>query len=412
MPEQVVKQKVRGFICINAHPGGCAQGVDDQIARVSQARPEGANGPQSALVIGASTGYGLASRIALAHGFGAKTLGVFFEKPPSGKRTATAGWYNTAAFERRAREAGLYAASLNGDAFSDELKQAVADRIRSEMGAVDTVIYSLASPRRANPRSGDTFVSTLKPIGEPYSGKTIELGSGKVTTASVEPADEDEIRQTVAVMGGEDWRWWIEALLERDLLAPGARTLAYSYIGPELTWPIYRDGTIGRAKQDLASTANRLDALLREAVGGGAWVSVNKAVVTQASAAIPVVPLYISLLFRVMKQKGLHEGCIEQMARLCFDHLAAGKAPAVDHERLIRLDDLEMRDDVQSEVARLWPQVSTENLHELSDFVGLQQAFNQLFGFDVPGVDYDAPAETDVPIGTGVNPPTPLGTQP
>lgn len=398
MPQQVVKQKVRGFICINAHPGGCAQAVDDQIAHVVKARPEGVSGPRSALVIGASTGYGLASRIALAHGFGAKTLGLFFEKPPSSKRTATAGWYNTAAFERRAQEAGLYASSLNGDAFSDDLKQAAAERIRRDMGKVDTVIYSLASPRRTNPRSGEVCNSALKPIGQSYSGKTIDLGSGKVTTASVEPATKDEIRQTVAVMGGEDWRWWIDLLLEQDLLAEGARTLAYSYIGPELTWPIYRDGTIGRAKQDLARTANELDRLLEEKLGGTAWVSVNKAVVTQASAAIPVVPLYISLLFEVMKRKGVHEGCSEQMARLCFEHLAEGRTPAVDSDRLIRLDDLEMRDDIQAEVARLWPRVTTENLDELSDFKGLKRDFNQLFGFEVPGVDYQAPVETEVPI--------------
>jgi len=398
MAEQVVKQKVRGFICINAHPGGCARAVENQIEHVASRKPATASGPRAALVIGASTGYGLASRVALAYGFGAKTLGVFFEKPPSGKRTATAGWYNSAAFERRAREDGLWAASLNGDAFSDEIKQTAAEHIRNELGKVDTVIYSLASPRRTNPRTGETFQSTLKPIGQSYSGKTIDLGSGEVTTASIEPASEDEIRQTVAVMGGEDWRWWIDLLLERDLLAEGARTLAYSYLGPELTWPIYRDGTIGKAKQDLARTADELDALLRDHLGGHAWVSVNKAVVTQASAAIPVLPLYISLLFRVMKRKGLHEGCVEQMSRLCFDHLADGKAPAVDADRLIRLDDLEMRGDVQSEVARLWPKVDTGNLSELSDFAGLKRDFNQLFGFDVPDVDYEAPVETEVPI--------------
>lgn len=398
MPQQVVRQKARGFICINAHPGGCARAVENQIAHVAKRKPADVSGPKSALVLGASTGYGLASRIALAYGFGAKTLGVFFEKPPSGKRTATAGWYNSAAFEQRARNDGLYASSLNGDAFSDELKQTAAERIRRDMGKVDAVIYSLASPRRTNPRTGETSSSALRPIGQSYSGKTIDLGSGEVTTASVEPASEEEIRQTAAVMGGEDWRWWVELLLEQDLLAQGARTLAYSYIGPKLTWPIYRDGTIGRAKQDLARTANELDILLRDKVGGNAWVSVNKAVVTQASAAIPVVPLYISLLFRVMKRKGIHEGCIEQMARLGFDHLAAGKTPAVDADRRIRLDDLEMRDDVQAEVSRLWPEVTTANLGELSDFAGMKRDFNQLFGFEVEGVDYAAPVETEVGI--------------
>jgi enoyl-[acyl-carrier protein] reductase/trans-2-enoyl-CoA reductase (NAD+) len=398
MSEQVVQQKARGFICINAHPAGCARSVDAQIEHVLATRPQGVAGPASALVIGASTGYGLASRIALAFGFGAKTLGLFFEKPPSGKRTATAGWYNTAAFERRAREANIYASSLNGDAYSDELKAAAAERIRRDLGKVDLVIYSLASPRRVNPRTGETLSSALKPIGEPYSGKTIDLGSGEVSTAAVEPASDDEIRQTVAVMGGEDWRWWIELLLEQGLLAPGARSLAYSYIGPELTWPIYRDGTIGRAKQDLHRTADELDRRLAEALGGGAWVSVNKAVVTQASAAIPVVPLYISLLFRVMKERGIHEGCIEQMRRLCFDHLATRKSPAVDAGRLIRLDDLEMRADVQAEVERLWPLVTTANLNDLSDFAGLKRDFNQLFGFDVPGVNYEAAVETEIPI--------------
>ncbi len=398
MPEQVVQQKTRGFICINAHPGGCAKAVESQIDHILASRPGGVSGPASALVIGASTGYGLASRVALAFGFKAKTLGLFFEKPPSAKRTATAGWYNSAAFERRAREAGLYAASLNGDAYSDELKHAAADRIRRDMGKVDIVIYSLASPRRVNPRTGETLASALKPIGQSYSGKTIDLGSGEVTTATVEPATEDEIRQTVAVMGGEDWRWWIDLLLEQELLAPGARTLAYSYIGPQLTWPIYRNGTIGRAKQDLERTAGDLDRRLAEQIGGGAWVSVNKAVVTQASSAIPVVPLYISLLFRVMKERGTHEGCIEQMRRLCFEHLAEGQAPAVDADRLIRLDDLEMDPDVQAEVERLWPLVSTGNLDEISDFAGLKRDFNQLFGFDVPGVDYAAPVETVIPI--------------
>lgn len=398
MAAQVVPQKARGFICINAHPAGCAQAVDNQIAHVSSARPGAVAGPKSALVIGSSTGYGLASRIALAYGFGAKTLGLFFEKPPSGKRTATAGWYNSAAFEQRARQDGLWASSLNGDAFSDDLKHAAAERIRRGMGKVDTVIYSLASPRRTNPRTGEVYSSALKPIGQSYSGKTIDLGTGAVTTASVEPASEDEIRQTVAVMGGEDWRWWIDLLLEQDLLAEGARTLAYSYIGPALTWPIYRDGTIGRAKQDLARAADELDRRLRNKLGGAAWVSVNKAVVTQASAAIPVVPLYISLLFRVMKARNIHEGCIEQMTRLCFEHLAVGRSPAVDSARLIRLDDLEMRDDVQAEVARLWPEVTTENLAALSDFAGLKQDFNQLFGFGVPGVDYEAPVETEIAI--------------
>ena len=329
MPEQVVRQRSRGFICINAHPSGCAQAVERQIAH-SRGASEGVSGPKRALIVGASTGYGLASRIALGWGFGASTLGVFFEKPPSGKRTATAGWYNTAALHAAAKRDGLEAQSINGDAFSDEIKAQTVEAIRGGMGQVDLLIYSLASPRRTNPRSGESLQSALKPIGESYTGKTIDLGSGAVTEASAEPATEDEIRQTVEVMGGEDWRWWTELLLKEGLLAEGARTLAYSYVGPEVTWPIYRDGTIGRAKRHLAQTADELHELLATKLGGGAWVSVNKAVVTQASSAIPVVPLYISLLFRVMKQKGVHEGTIEQMTRLCLDHIRDGATPGTD----------------------------------------------------------------------------------
>jgi enoyl-[acyl-carrier protein] reductase/trans-2-enoyl-CoA reductase (NAD+) len=392
----VVQQKVRGFICINAHPGGCARSVERQIGSVLAARPDGATGPKNALVIGSSTGYGLASRIALAWGFGAKTLGVFFEKEPSGKRTATAGYYQTAALHARARQDGLFAAGINGDAFSEEIKREAVAQIRQSMGPIDTVIYSLASPRRVNPRTGETLQSALKPIGQSFTGKTINLANGEVTETTVEPANDEEIRQTIGVMGGEDWRWWIELLLEEGLLAEGARTLAYSYVGPELTWPIYRDGTIGAAKKDLAKTADALHTMLADKVGGGAWVSVNKAVVTQASAAIPVVPLYVSLLFKVMKAKGLHEGCIEQLERLCFEHLRDGVSPQVDAERLIRLDDLEMRDNVQQETIALWPDVTTENLSTISDYDGFRRDFNQLFGFEVEGVDYDAPVETEV----------------
>lgn len=398
MPKQVVKQRSRGFICINAHPAGCAQAVERQIAAAREAFPADAQGPKRALIVGSSTGYGLATRIALGWGFGAKTLGVFFEKPPAGKRTATAGWYNTAALHAAARRDGLWAEGVNGDAFSDEMKRETADRIRSELGTVDLFVYSLASPRRINPRTGETLNSALKPIGQSYTGKTIDLNNGTVTEATAEPADEDEIRQTVEVMGGEDWRWWTELLLEEGLLAEGARTLAYSYVGPEVTWPIYRDGTIGRAKQHLAQTADQLHALLGEKLGGGAWVSVNKAVVTQASAAIPVVPLYISLLFKVMKEKGVHEGTIEQMNRLAVDHLQSGAEPKTDDARLIRLDDLELAPDVQNAVSELWPQVATENLDQLSDYAGFRDDFNELFGFGVEGVDYGAEVETEVDL--------------
>jgi len=405
MPEQVVKQRSRGFICINAHPEGCARNVERQIEVVKSRRAGQTAGPRSALVIGSSTGYGLASRVALAWGFGAKTAGVFFERPPDDRKTASAGYYNTAAFDRFARQDSLYAAHLNGDAFSDEIKHQTTGLIRREMGKVDLVIYSLASPRRTHPKTGETLNSVLKPIGASYSGKTVDFGNGNVTEVTVEPATRDEIAATVAVMGGEDWRMWIDLLLDDNLLAEGARTLAYSYIGPELTWPIYRDGTIGAAKNNLAETARALNKTLQSKIGGNAWVSVNKGVVTQASAAIPVVPLYISLLFRVMKGKNMHEGCIEQMRRLAFDHLAAGATGRRDENDLIRLDDLEMRDDVQSAVRQLWPQVTTENLGELSDIAGFRRDFNQLFGFDVEGIDYDAPVETDVPPLSALAPP-------
>ena len=398
MPEQIVKQRSRGFICVTAHPEGCARNVEQQIDAVKRNRPESVRGPRNVLVIGSSTGYGLATRIAAAWGFGAKTVGVFYERPPDGRKTAAAGYYNTAAFQRLAREQGLYATGINGDAFSDDVKSQVVDLVRADIGKLDLVVYSLAAPRRVHPRTGEAFQTVLKTIGGPYRGKTVDFTSGAVTEVTIEAADEEEIAATIAVMGGEDWRSWIDTLREQDLLAEGARTLAYSYVGPKLTWPIYRQGTIGAAKKDLEQTAADLNAKLVSQVGGGAWVSVNKAVVTQASVAIPVVPLYISLLFRVMKQRGVHEGCIEQMQRLCFSHLADGKEPSLDREGLIRLDDLELRDDIQIAVAGLWEKVSTENLEELSDIAGFRREFNTLFGFDVDGVDYGQPTETDVAL--------------
>jgi enoyl-[acyl-carrier protein] reductase/trans-2-enoyl-CoA reductase (NAD+) len=401
MSEQVIRQRSRGFICTNAHPIGCATVVDRQIRAISESPLKEASGPKRALIIGSSTGYGLASRIALAWGFEAKTLGIYFEREPSGKKTASAGYYNTAAMQARAAEDGLWAYGINGDAFSDDIKSKAADVIRRELGQVDIVIYSLASPKRTDPRSGVTYSSVLKTLGDPYTNRSIDLSTGLVGKASIEPATEEEASDTVKVMGGEDWKWWIEKLLAEDLLAPGARTLAYSYLGPELTWPMYRGGTIGAAKKDLEATAGQLSELLKKSVGGAAWVAVNKAVVTQASSAIPVLPLYISLLFKVMKAQGTHEGCIEQMRRLCLDHLADGKEPQTDAEQLIRVDDLELSADVQAQVAELWPQVTTENLNDLSDFAGFRHSFNQLFGFDVEGVDYDLPVESEVAI---VNP--------
>jgi enoyl-[acyl-carrier protein] reductase / trans-2-enoyl-CoA reductase (NAD+) len=396
MSLQIIKRRSRGFICVNAHPEGCRQNVERWVAGIRGQVPNGQKGPKNVLVIGASTGYGLASRIAAAWGYGAKTMGVFFERPPDGDKTATAGHYNTAAFHSLAHKDGLFAASLNGDAFSDEVKRATADVLRKQMGPVDLVIYSLASPKRTDPRTGQVHNSVLKPVGQAYTNRTVELDSEKVVNVTLTPASDNEIADTIAVMGGDDWRRWMELLLQEKLLAEGARTLAYSYIGPELTWPIYRDGTIGQAKKDLEHVAAELDASLASKLGGHAWVSVNKAVVTQASAAIPVVPLYLSLLPLVMKKKNLDEGPLEQMRRLFTDFLCSGKPPELDEARRLRLDDREMRGDVQAEVATLWPQVTTENLRAITDFAGFQREFRGLFGFEVEGVNYEKPVETDL----------------
>ncbi len=396
MPLQIIKRRSRGFICVNAHPEGCRRNVERWIAGVKGEIPAGKNVPKNVLVIGASTGYGLASRIAAAWGYGAKTLGVFFERPPEGDKTASAGHYNTVAFHSMAKRDGLFAASINGDAFSDEIKRVAAETIRKEMAPVDLVIYSLASPKRTDPRTGRVHNSVLKPVGQAFTNRTIELDSEKVVSVTLQPANEEEIADTVAVMGGDDWQRWMNMLLEEKLLAPGARTLAYSYIGPEITWPIYRDGTIGQAKKDLERAAKDLDAALAHQLGGNAWVSVNKAVVTQASAAIPVVPLYLSLLPLAMIKKNLDEGPLEQMRRLFTDFLCTGHVPKLDESRRLRLDDREMRADVQAEVAALWPQVTTENLRAVSDFAGFQREFRGLFGFEVEGVDYEQPTETDL----------------
>jgi enoyl-[acyl-carrier protein] reductase/trans-2-enoyl-CoA reductase (NAD+) len=396
MPLQIIKRRSRGFICVNAHPEGCRRNVERWVAGVKGKSSSDQNTPKNVLVIGASTGYGLASRIAAAWGYGAKTLGVFFERPPEGDKTATAGHYNTVAFHSMAKRDGLFARSVNGDAFSDEIKRQTAAVIHKEMAPIDLVIYSLASPKRTDPRTGRVHNSVLKPLGQPFTNRTIELDSEKVVSVTLQPANEDEIADTVAVMGGDDWRRWMSMLLEEKLLAPEARTLAYSYIGPEITWPIYRDGTIGQAKKDLEHAAADLDTALANQLGGHAWVSVNKAVVTQASAAIPVVPLYLSLLSMVMKKKNLDEGPLEQMRRLFADFLCAGHAPKLDEARRLRLDDREMRGDMQAEVLALWPEVTTENLRALSDFAGFQREFRGLFGFEVEGVDYDQPTETDL----------------
>src|SRR5579864_218136 len=359
MPMQIVKRRSRGFICVNAHPEGCRRNVERWIACVKGKISAGQNAPKNVLVIGASTGYGLASRIAAAWGYGAKTLGVFFERPPEGDKVASAGHYNTVALHSIAGRDGLFAASINGDAFSDEIKRAAVEKIRKEMAPVDLVIYSLASPKRTDPRTGKVHNSVLKPVGQAFTNRTIELDSEKVVSVTLQPANDGEIADTVAVMGGDDWRRWMDMLLEEDLLAPGARAVAYSYIGPEITWPIYRDGTIGQAKKDLERAAKDLDATLAKQLGGHAWVSVNKAVVTQASAAIPVVPLYLSSLMKVMQAKNIDENPIEQIRRLFSEFLFRGEAPATDSDGRIRLDDREMRANVQAEVSAIFPQVNT-----------------------------------------------------
>ncbi|MGH7995588.1 MAG: enoyl-ACP reductase FabV [Opitutaceae bacterium] len=392
----IIKPKVRGFVCVTAHPTGCAAHVGEWIDYVKSRGPIPA-GPKKVLVIGASTGYGLASRIAAAFGSGASTLGLFFERPSEEGRPATPGWYNSIAFTRAARAAGLYAANLNGDAFSDEMKARAIDLLRREMGPVDLVVYSLASPRRVHPRTGVTHKSVLKPIGAPYTNKTVDSDKGLVTSVTIEPATNQEIADTIAVMGGEDWEMWIAALSDAGLLAPGAQSVAYSYIGPEVTWAIYRNGSIGTAKNDLERAARAIDARLRLA-GGRACISINKALVTQASSAIPVVPLYISILYKVMKARGLHEGCAEQMHRLFASQLYAPGGPRFDEAGRVRIDDLEMRPDVQEAVRRIWPAVTTENLAEETDIAGYREDFLKLFGFGLSGVDANAEVEPHVPL--------------
>ncbi|MCB1226182.1 MAG: trans-2-enoyl-CoA reductase family protein [Verrucomicrobiales bacterium] len=391
----IVAPKIRGFICTTAHPVGCAQHVQQQIDVVKSRGPI-SNAPKKVLVIGSSTGYGLSSRIAAAFGGGAATLGVFFERPGAADRTGTAGWYNTAAFEKAAQADGLYARSFNGDAYSDAMKQTVIDAIKADLGQVDCVIYSLASPRRTEPKTGEVFKSVLKPIGETYTNKNLNTTNGEVNEVSIPPAQGDDVEQTVAVMGGADWELWLDALLAAGVLAEGTRTVAYSYIGPELTWPIYKNGTIGKAKEDLERVQRALDTKLAP-LNGKAWVSVNKALVTQASSAIPVVPLYISLLYQVMKARGTHEDTIEQMDRLFRDRLYSGH-PQPDEAGRIRVDDWEMDPEVQALIDQRWNEVDTANLKELADFDGYQSSFLRLFGFGLDGVDYTADVDTALPV--------------
>ena len=385
----IISPKIRGFICTTAHPDGCESHVRQQVDYVkSKATLD--NSPEKVLVIGSSTGYGLASRIVPAFAGGADTLGVFFERPANEKKSGSPGWYNSYAFEELAKSEGLYAKSINGDAFSDDIKNKTIKEIKKNMGQVDCVIYSLASPRRQDPKSGEIYKSCLKPIGQTYTQKTVNTDKAEVEEITIESANDDEINQTVKVMGGEDWELWIDALREANVLAPSVTTMAYSYIGPELTWSVYKDGTIGRAKIHLEQSCQRINEKIAED-GGRAYVSVNKAVVTQASSAIPVVPLYISVLFKKMKEEGIHEDCIEQIYRLFSERLSSD--PQLDSEGRIRIDDWEMRDDIQQSVAEDWEKINTDNLSEISDFEGYQSDFLKLFGFGIPGINYDA--ETD-----------------
>jgi enoyl-[acyl-carrier protein] reductase/trans-2-enoyl-CoA reductase (NAD+) len=382
----IIEPRMRGFICLTAHPYGCAQNIKNQIEYVkSKGHIDGA---KKVLVIGASTGFGLASRITSAFGSGAGTIGVFFEKPPSEGKTATPGWYNSAAFETEAQKAGLYAKSINGDAFSNEVKQQTIDLIKADLGQVDMVIYSLASPVRMHPVTGVLHRSVLKPIGQTFSNKTVDFHTGLVSQVTIEPANKDDIDNTVVVMGGEDWKMWIDALKNAGVLANGATTIAYSYIGPEVTEAVYRKGTIGRAKDDLEATAFKITDDLKS-LNGKAYVSVNKALVTQASSAIPVIPLYISLLYKIMKAEGVHEGCIEQIQRLFEQRLYTGKEVPTDDKGRIRIDDWEMRDDIQDRIKTLWDKATTENLSEIGDLAGYKQDFLNLFGFGFEGVDYN-----------------------
>jgi enoyl-[acyl-carrier protein] reductase / trans-2-enoyl-CoA reductase (NAD+) len=385
----IIKPRTRGFICLTSHPEGAAQNIKNQIEYV-KSKGKIANGPKKVLVIGASTGFGIASRISAAFGSAAATIGVFFEKPATEGKPGTAGWYNSAAFETEAHAAGLYAKSINGDAFSDEIKQQTIDLIKKDLGQVDLVVYSLASPRRTHPKTGVAYASVLKPIGQPFTNKTVDFHTGVVSDITINPIEnQEDITNTVAVMGGEDWKFWMEDLKAAGVLAEGVKTVAYSYIGPKLTFPIYRNGTIGQAKNDLEATVPVIDNLLAD-LHGKSYVSVNKALVTQSSSAIPVVPLYISLLYKVMKEKGIHEGTIEQMQRLFAERLYNPDGILLDDEGRIRVDDLEMRDDVQAEVAKLWEAVTTENIEEISDIEGYRNDFFNLFGFNFDSIDYDA----------------------
>lgn len=390
----IIKPRVRGFMCITSHPSGCEKNVRDQIDYIRA--QESIDAPKRVLVIGSSTGYGLSARITAAFGSGASTLGVFFEKPGSERKPGTAGWYNSAAFHKYAEEDGLYAKSINGDAFSDDIKKTAIETIKSDMGQVDLVIYSLAAPRRQHPVTGEVFNSTLKPVGKDITMLGINTDKEVIQEFSLEKATTKEIEDTVAVMGGEDWQMWLDALSTAGVLADGAKTTAFTYIGEKMTWDLYWDGTIGQAKKDLDTKVLSIREKLAQ-TGGDARVSVLKAVVTQSSSAIPVMPLYLAMLFKEMKAEGSHEGCIEQLYRLFTEGLYCDN-PRLDNEGRLRMDELEMRPNIQDKVAESWAKISTENLHSLTDFEGYKQDFLGLFGFDIAGVDYETDVNPEVAI--------------
>lgn len=390
----IVKPRIRGFICTTAHPQGCAAHVDQQIDYVTEHSEASSGAFQNVLVLGCSGGYGLASRIVAGFGCGAATLGVSFEKAPTQSKTASAGWYNNKAFEARAMQQGLYAKTLDGDAFSDAMREQVLETIKADLGQIDLVVYSLASPVRQHPKTEVLHRSSIKPLGEVLEIKTVHVEKGEVSNVALEPATEQEIADTVTVMGGEDWQYWIDALLAADLLAPKAKTVAYTYIGSELTWPIYWEGTLGKAKADLDRASGEIQQKL-QSIGGDARVAVLKAIVSQASAAIPVVPLYAALLFQVMKEQGSHEECIEHIDRLFVSQLLTGTSMRLDDSGRIRVDDLELAEVVQAEVKRRWPLVDTENLPELGDLAGFRVDFLKIFGFGIDGVNYDADVDPE-----------------
>ena len=392
----IIKPKTRGFICTTTHPVGCEANVLEQI-NTTKANAVIKNGPKKVLIVGASSGYGLSSRISAAFGSGAATLGVFFEKPGTEKKSGTAGWYNSAAFDKFAKAEGLYSKSINGDAFSHQAKQKAIELIKADLGQVDMVIYSLASPVRKLPDSDDVIRSVLKPIGKTYTATAVNTNKDTIVEASVEPATQQEIDDTVTVMGGQDWELWMNALSEAGVLTDNCKTIAYSYIGTEITWPIYWDGALGKAKMDLDRAASNLDKMLSEK-GGSANVAVLKSVVTQASSAIPVMPLYIAMVFKKMREEGVHEGCMEQINRLFTQHLFRedGVTANLDDKNRLRLDDWELREDIQAHCKQLWPKVTTENLSQVTDYIEYKAEFLKLFGFGVDGIDYEADVNPEV----------------